>query len=189
MADTLMNAFKTFPDEAAIIGRLLAGYGELELMLCLCAASARQDFNMVFKAMFRPRGESQRIDIGDALGRDLFRIHKLETQFSEAVSDMRYCLKIRNQYAHCYWSDGFGRQLGFVEMEERAKSAKPIDAIWQVPSMDIDVPTLNEQEAFFFRTGRCFSFLTNEIDVREGRLSTNPFLIPPKVKRPPLHMP
>ena len=80
----IMPAFDKFPQEGAVVGRLLAGYGELELELCFCVATARDDFNMVFKAMFRPRGESQRIQIADAMGREPYQALKMGTRFSES---------------------------------------------------------------------------------------------------------
>ncbi len=41
---TIMPAFDTFLQEGAIVGRLLVGYGELELELCNCVAAARADY-------------------------------------------------------------------------------------------------------------------------------------------------
>src|SRR3546814_10168398 len=97
---TIMPAFDTFPQEGAIIGRLLAGYGEIELSLCMCVVQARDDHDMVFKAMFRPRGETQRIDVADALGRKPYEDAGLGTPFGEVIGAARYCLKIRNPFSH-----------------------------------------------------------------------------------------
>jgi uncharacterized caspase-like protein len=43
----VMPAFHTFPNEAAIIGRLLAGYAELEIDPLHCVSVARDDFDAV----------------------------------------------------------------------------------------------------------------------------------------------
>jgi hypothetical protein len=64
----VMPAFHKFQGEAAIIGRLLAGYAELEIDLLNCVSVVRQDFDATLKAMFRVRGETARINVGDALG-------------------------------------------------------------------------------------------------------------------------
>ena len=103
----VMPAFHRFPNEAAIIGRLLAGYAELEIGLLHCVTVAREedDFDATLKAMFRIRGETARINVGDALGRQVYDKLGLGADFEMAVSAMRYCLKIRNQYAHCNWYD------------------------------------------------------------------------------------
>ena len=91
MSETIMPAFIRFPQEATIIGRLLAGYGDLEFDLCYCVAVARDDFDMAFKSMFRL----------DSIGRSKYRELKLGTQFAEAIAATDYCRRIRNQYAHC----------------------------------------------------------------------------------------
>ncbi len=186
---TIMPAFDRFSKEGVLIGRLLVGYGELELGLCFCVAEARDDFNMVFKAMFRPRGETQRIGIADAMGREKFRDVKLGTHFEEAIGAIRYCLKIRNQFAHCYWTDDFGRQLGFVELEETAKDNKRVDNVYHIKASDIDLPTLQSQEAYFLYIRVCLDFLTSEFKVRAGKSPRNPFEVPKKVTRPPLCKP
>ena len=187
---TIMPAFDGFPEEGKIIGRLLAGYGELELMLCGCVAEARHDFNSTFKAMFRVRGETQRIHIADALGRDLYHTANLGRSFSEAIGDIRFCLKLRNQYAHCYWHDDFGRCLGVVELEETAKQN---DCVFHNEliglAKDIDLPTLKTQEAFFVRTNHYFRYLLHAYQVWEGTKTTNPFALPKKEPRPPLYKP
>jgi hypothetical protein len=74
----------------------------------------------VLKAMFRPRGETSRIDIADALGRHFYRDRGLGTEFEMGVSAVRYSLKIRNQYAHCVWYDDKSGKLAFVNLEEVA---------------------------------------------------------------------
>jgi hypothetical protein len=38
---TILSAFLAFPDEAALIGRMLAGYSDLEIDLMNCAKSVR----------------------------------------------------------------------------------------------------------------------------------------------------
>lgn len=187
---TIMPAFRDFPKEGMIIGCLLAGYGELELILCNCVSEARDDFDTTFKAMFRPRGETQRIDVADALGRHHYREAGLEQPFSEAIGEIRYCLKIRNQYAHCYWTEDFGRSLGLVELEETAKRHGEVYRRELIGlAKDIDVPTLEGQEAFFCRTNDCLRFLLHEYRVLAGRMTTNPFSLPKKEPRPPLYKP
>jgi hypothetical protein len=65
-----MPSFLTYSDEAKIIGNLLAGYTDLEVGLLNCIQVVRAfEFDTVLKAMFRVRGETNRIKIADALGR------------------------------------------------------------------------------------------------------------------------
>ena len=97
------KAFTEFKDEGIIIGRLLVAYADLEFSLFHCVNAIRDDFNTIFKAMFKARGETPRIDIADIFGRQSYHNIGLETQFERAVSSVRYCIKFRNRYAHCLW--------------------------------------------------------------------------------------
>ncbi len=186
---SIMSAFDDFPEEGATIGRLLAGYGELELHLCNCVGEIKNDITMVFKVMFRPRGETQRIDVADAIGRQPFQTIKRDTEFAMAIGAMRYCLKIRNQFAHCHWVDNHGRCLGFVELEEKAKNNDPSILIWQTPSHDLDVQTLANHETYFCYTRDLLIFLTHEARVQAGSVPKNPHTKPKQVKQPPLYKP
>jgi hypothetical protein len=78
----IVPEFQKFAAESMLIGRLLAGYGSLESALSSCVVMARDDLDMVLKAMFRTRGETQRIDIADAIGRPAYRTFRLEATFS-----------------------------------------------------------------------------------------------------------
>src|SRR2546427_11701078 len=117
-----LKVSNAFPEECAIVGRLLAGYSVMEFGLMVCVNAAIEDFDAVFKTMFRTRGETQRIDIADAMSRHKFHTIQLGTQFEMAIGNMQRCLKIRNQFAHCHWAEKPGR-MGFVDMEELAKTS------------------------------------------------------------------
>ena len=189
MTDTIMPAFVQFPTEGNIIGRLMASYGELELELWLCVNAIRNDFDTVFKVMFRPRGETQRIGVADAIGRQYYRTLKLGTHFEEAVGGIRYCLKIRNQFAHCQWHDDNTGKLGFVELENLARQNKPVSNLQSAPIKQLDCALLQEQEAYFVYVARLLRYLNFESRKRAGKLSTQPLSIPKKGKRPNLCIP
>ena len=183
-----MPVFDRFPQEAALVGKILAGYGEIEFELCSCVAAAQDDLDMVFKAMFRPRGETQRIDIADALGRKRYRASGLEQIFSEAIGDTRYCLKIRNQYSHCTWHDDLTGHLAFVELEEIAAKHEVID-LRALTTKHLDIHTLTEQHNYFRRVINCLTYLNFEIRRQAGSVTSHPFRVPQKVRRPLLHIP
>src|SRR5262249_34950558 len=98
--------------------RLLASYANLEIALLNCVANVRRDFDGVFKSMFCTRSVNQRINVGDALGRQIYDNYGLGNDFSIGGRAMPYCLRIRNQYAHCNWYDDNSGQLAFVNLEE-----------------------------------------------------------------------
>ena len=184
MADTIMPAFIKLPQEAAIIGRLLVGYAELELELCFCVAVAKDDFDLAFKTMFRPRGETQRVQIADAVGRPCYHRLKLGSHFEDAISAVKFCLKLRNQYAHCQWHDDYGRQLGFVELEDLANDNQPVTNLGDAEIKHLDLALLQQQEAYFVYTSRLLLYLNYEGRKREGKLTSHTFSIPKKGKRP-----
>ncbi len=64
---TIMLCFDRFRVEGNIIGRLLAGYGELELEMCACVAATTGDLDGAIKKLFRMRGENKRIKTADSM--------------------------------------------------------------------------------------------------------------------------
>jgi hypothetical protein len=100
MSRPILAPFLTFHKEAVIIGRLLAGYTTLEVGLMHCVQVVRDDFDAVLKAMFRPWGETSRIDIADALGRQsgrherntLARCGALNLQGSDKLTPLGRCV-------------------------------------------------------------------------------------------------
>ena len=146
---SIMPAFARFPREAEIIGRLLAGYTNIEIGLMNCVQVVRGDFDTVLKAMFRARGETARIDIADAFGRHHYDNAKLGTEFSMSVSAVRYCLRIRNQYAHCVWWDDNSGNLAFANLEDVAKGNTFLKDLTSLPTYHVDLPILTSQEDYF----------------------------------------
>lgn len=112
---------RKFQRERNVIGRLLVGYGEMELDLCHCIAMGIDDLDMALKAMFRPRGETSRIDIAEAMGQKVYTSLALSKPFDEAIGAMRFCLKLRNRYAHSHFYDDNSGSLAMVSLEEIAK--------------------------------------------------------------------
>lgn len=184
---TIMPAFDRYPKEAVIIGKLLAGYGELEFDLCLCVYMACDDFDKVLKTMFTARGEKQRITEANKIGLPLYKAQKLGRPFSATLTDMHHCREIRNQFAHCHWLDDYSGKLGFVVLEEIAKSAKLADTS-NLTTHYIDCAILAEQEAYFRYVSLSLAYLNGEGQKRAGTLRSHPWPIPKKMPRPRLHL-
>ncbi len=183
----VMPAFRRFPDEAAIIGRLLAGYAELEIDLLHCVSVIREDFDATLKAMFRARNVTQRINVADALGRQLYHAIELGTEFEMAVGAVRFCLKIRNQYAHCNWYDDQSGRLAFVNVEEIAEENRLISGFDGLTRYYVDVSTLDAQEAYFGYADAWLTYSNYEGRARKGKLKTNPLEKPKQLRQPALH--
>jgi hypothetical protein len=171
------------PQEQQIIGRILMAYGELEIDLCQCVAAAL-DIDLAVKAMFRVRGESQRIQIADGLARRYFVAKKLGTEFSEVIGDMAYAVSIRNYYAHCTW---YSRKeiggLAFINFEDAAHQNAHIDSI-NSKFYRVDLALLKQQESFFSYVQNCLLYL-KETYPQGRKRSTRDVAKPKKVARPP----
>jgi hypothetical protein len=69
MARSILAPFKKFSGEGATVGRLLAGYSNIELGLLNCVQMALGgDLDTVLKKMYRLRGETKRTNEAEKLG-------------------------------------------------------------------------------------------------------------------------
>lgn len=185
----VLKPFVDFPVEGSIVGRLLAGYAILEVDLMNCVSVARNDLDATLKVMFRARGETQRIDVADALGRQHYAAHRLDTEFSMAIADMRHCLKVRNQYAHCVWHNDLSGRLSFLDLEEIATSHALIIDLSGLTHHYLDATTLQQQEVFAGYVDDLLAWVNYEGRVRAGTLASHNLSKPPQIPRPPLHIP
>ena len=176
-----------FPKEMAVIGRLLVDYGELELDLMNCVQVMRgYDLNSVLKTMFRIRGETNRIDIADALGRVPYTSANMTTEFDTVISAMRQCLRIRNRYAHAFWHDpNQGKDLCYVSLEELAKEADEVRDLTALTFFFIDETLLLQQEWFFEYTRALINYVNHQGRFNSGTLRQQIFPLPAAVTPPP----
>lgn len=189
MAISLLAAFDKFPMEAGLIGRILAGYATLEIDLLNCCNAVRDDFDASLKAMFRIRGETGRIDVADALCRQLYQKIGLGSQLEMAIGDMRHCLKIRNEYAHCAWHDDYSGTLGYLNIEELAKRNRHIPDFSGLKKRNVDISLLGEQISFMEKTSERLIWINQEGRRLFGKLSNNAYSWPRQNQQPPLHTP
>jgi hypothetical protein len=185
----ILSPFLKFPDGAAIIGRLSAGYTTLEVGLMHCVQVVRDDFDAVLKAMFRVRGETARINIADALGRHFYNDRGLGTEFGMAIGAIRHCLKIRNQYAHCVWYGDRSDKLAFVNVEEIARDNARLIDLKSLTVRYVDVPILQAQEDYFVYADELLLWTNYEGRLRDGKIKTNALIKPGHVQPPALHIP
>lgn len=182
----ILHAFLKFTDEAALIGRMLAGYADLEIDLMHCAQVVRSDLNTVLKAMFRSRGETQRINVADAFGRQYYHTLGIGTQFEMAIGAIRYCLKIRNQYAHCTWWDDNSGQIAFANLEELAKENALVTDLHGLTTHHVNVPHLEAQLAYYEYTDSLLIWVIQEGNARAGRPALPNRVFPKPRLQPPL---
>ena len=179
-------AFHRHPGEAAMIGRLLAAFGELELSVCMLTASATNMFQAVMKALYRLRMTSGRIDAADALLRPFCDQNGLITEYLTAMAMVRHSLKIRNQFAHCNWGDHEQHSgLFFADLQDSAEAETGFDFNWR----HVDFSLLSLQEEYFAGTLEWLRFVDHELAVRQGRLQSHWWPKPPEQAQPPMHNP
>jgi hypothetical protein len=184
MTDSIMPAFDRYPVEAAIIGRLLAGYGELEYDLADCLGAVIDDQNTAFRAMFRTRSEEYRIWTADALLRPAFQRLELTNFWERTRRALSKCKEIRNQYAHCHWHEDKG--LHFTHIE---KAAKTQAGMLMLDFWPVDAKLLKRQEEFFRYTERCLTYLRAEHQKLTAKIENHPWPAPEEIQPPPLHSP
>jgi hypothetical protein len=187
MPESVLPPFLKFKGEAAIVGRLLAGYTNLEVGLMHCVSVVRDDFDTTLKTMFRVRSESQRIGLADALGRHHYNKLDLHADFAAAIGAMHHCRKIRNQYAHCVWWDDNSGELAFANLEDIAKKNELLKDLGSLPRFHVDVPLLQVQEAFFVYVDRLLLWINFEGRIRTDKTAQNPTLKPTTLVPPALN--
>jgi hypothetical protein len=185
MADSILYAFIRFPQEGGIVGRILAGYGELEFELSVCLTGVLRSESTAIRALFRTKGEETRILLADALMRPTFEEAGLIHPFAETIGDLNWCRKIRNQYAHCHWYDSPSEGLSFVDIEKPAKASASGPLLER--KFRIKLPELELQEAYFVYVRKCLWHLDYAHRKWAGLETILQYVRPPKLERPPLH--
>lgn len=189
MVTRVRTVHERFPDEMRIIGQLLTDYGELEMSLMSCVQIVRDDLDGVIKAMFRPRGETQRIDIADGLGRSSYEKWGLGTEFAMAIDATRHALKIRNQYSHCIWQANVN-ELKFAALEELAFDNQPLSGLDDLAFREITLDLLTEQYAYFVYTDHLLRWVNYEGRALANKITSANLLSKPKpLVQPDLYVP
>jgi hypothetical protein len=133
------------------------------------------------------RGQTARINVADALGRQVYHAAGLGTDFELTISVVRCCLKIRNQFSHCNWYNDRTGRLAFVNVE--AHSNQLINDFESLTRYYIDVLTLDAQERYFSYANALLTYANYEGRLRAGKLKSNVFERPAQMTQPPLHAP
>jgi|SRR5215216_6889720 len=178
-------ALVRFPVEAAIIGNMVVGFGELEFLMCILAAKAIKSPELIYKTLYHLRSTSARVESADILMRPAFAGVNLAAEQSLALPAVKNCLSIRNQYAHCNWADdSMIGELYFADLQDSADREE-----WFYSYKHVDVPLLQTQEAYFGYTRELLMYLEQELSFRRKGQQHQIFPMPPALDRPPQHNP
>jgi hypothetical protein len=170
---TVMPAFQEWPDEVAIVGRLLADYGELEFELAMSMGFAMRDKRKALRDFFITRGEQARIDLVKETEKknQWMRLTGVKAEFAEALAAVRACKKIRNDFSHCHWQslkDGLETDgLFFVNVERAAKASPSGKLVFQWEHASL--PRLQAIEAYFVYAHGCLRHVLAAISKQRGQ--------------------
>ena len=159
-------AFHRHPIEAAIIGRLVVSFGELEVTVAQLAAEVVGARDQIMRLIYSIRSTSSRITTAGILLRDAFKFFNLVEDFDEAQCALRECLTIRNRYAHCHWLDAandISAGLFFTDLQETAVSGGSFS---DFACRHLDVNLLNEQDKYFTYCLELLTYLRHELALR-----------------------
>jgi hypothetical protein len=180
-------AFERHPAEAALIGRIVVHFGELEVTFCQNNCTALNTLIPLMKALYNLKATSSRIDFLDGLIRNFYLGHSLEKEYDIAISMLRYCLRIRNLFAHCNWADditGVYPGLFYADLQDSAKTLD-LRHDWK----HVDVALLQKQEDYFGETMEWLTFLHHELAVKQQKLLSHVWPRPSELALPRLHNP
>jgi hypothetical protein len=182
----LRSALDEYPREAALVGRILAEYGEIEFELSQLVGKVLKDQHQGIRVIFRSRGEETRINVADALLRPEFMRLGIKDAYEAMLGAIRHCKKIRNQYAHAHWTAGFGgpEGLSFADLEESVESKIGSTFVTTYP---VDATLLEKQEKYLKYASHWLYHLMDRHDFLTGK-SPGPGVEAPKmIEKPSLH--
>lgn len=179
---SLNPAFDDRPAEAALIGRMVTSFGELELTFSMLAGTALRDQSLALRAIYRGRSTGGRIDLTDVFVRKVVTSTNLVMDYEQVMRAMRHCLKIRNNYAHSHWAPALDG-LFFSNLEDAASRAGGFD----MDQKHVDLKLVTEQEAYFDYTRSLLLYFGDQLSLKlEPKLHLG-VLRPPPMDQPNLH--
>jgi hypothetical protein len=139
--------------------------------------------------MFRKRGETLRVNEAEKLFVSYPQHYGLLGDFQKAVRLVRYCLKVRNQYAHGVWWDDHGGKLACANMEELGVRKRKVRDLAKLKPYHVEAALLAVQEAWFVYADEYLAWINYEGRARAGTIRSNPLEKPRPVKRARLRLP
>lgn len=161
-------------DEAALIGLLVLGYSELDIMFCHVGGLALGNKSVVMDALHKIQNEGTRIDVVSRLVRHVFSTPEKSAQFGETLGAIKFCKTVRNQYAHAKWGDDGNGLIFFNAHDANWLNADPF--AWKATNLAL----LKEQEAYFEYTRKCLLALEWELSYPNDSRTFPPHMQQPK---------
>lgn len=159
-------ALHAHPDEAAVIGAMVVGYGELDITMVSCAGNAMALTLPLLDALDQVNSEFTRIEIVRRLATPAFEGLKLLPQFTRALAAQQECREVRNTFAHCHYGYDYRSGLLYVKARDLfATSRRPADLPWRA----LTVESLKLQESYFEATRKLWLWIDMSLPhIRKG---------------------
>jgi hypothetical protein len=90
------------------------------MSMCGCLIATEGQLDTPIRKLFNERSAEKRIKESKKALTQEYAKACLHIELAEALQDMEWCRKIRNQYAHCQWYWTFQEGLCFVNLEDLA---------------------------------------------------------------------
>ena len=182
---SFMPAFDRFPVEGAIIGKMVVGYGELEMDWLTCLEAVFGNFKTAARVMYRLRTEANRFDVGDAVLKPYYEKLDMSADYDQAYGVFNRCKKIRNNHAHCHWADSAGN-LFYTIFEDAVKSRGDDSSL---SFFHVDLKLLQKQLDLFEHCQDHLMYLRYEARARTHKQTQALYLKPKTMQLVPLHNP
>jgi hypothetical protein len=183
---TIMPGFDRHPEEAALIGRILVSFGEIEVTLAVVVGNVGLgDLQLGLRSIYKVRGTASRLELADALLRPKFTQVGIEHEYLTNRDALKYCQTTRNQFAHCIWADDLNAGLFFTDLQDAADRMDMLRFNWR----HVDVALLTKQLEYFDNTLAGIIYLENEWQVRTKKKASHDFPAPKAINKSPLHNP
>lgn len=134
------------------------------------------------RALYRQPATTGRIEVADAALKPMLTAHGLAEEYRISMDAVAYCLRVRNQFAHCNWRDHPEAGLFFTDLTEAAARDGIFTFVWR----HIDPPLLERQAAYFGYVMEWLTYLDIELSIRAGKLSISSWPKPAELELPPL---
>jgi hypothetical protein len=177
-----------FSDEALLMGSMVIGFGELEILFGICAGLAIEQKNVVLMAFHEVNTSGPRIKVANALAAQAIINLGYKNEYAEAYGALNFCQNVRNQYAHCQFGHSQNGGVMFTKTEG-SFSANGITPNWK----GLTLALLKEQEAYFVYTRSLLMFLEDQIPYAIAKRNSAPHYHrpirqkPARIPQPPKH--
>lgn len=144
-------ALETYPDECSLIGRMVVGYGELDITMVSTSGDAMGMTLPLLDALDQVQSEQKKIVVVRKLAEASFGRLGLGEQFDQALTSIERCRVMRNYLAHCHYSDSAmlgdkpARLLSVKAHDLFSLERRVHDLPWRVQT----VASLSIQEKYF----------------------------------------